>query len=458
MSVFASMKSQAFRVLAAMLSLLLACAMLVAMPAKAMATETAASAPDTATASIDYKDALNSSLAFILINTPAPAVGSIGGEWAVLALARAGIQPGDTVNGVTMPSNYYSDYAARVLADATDSSPWYSPADSIIDNNKATENERVTLGLTAAGFDASQFGPYNLLLPLSDQGYATWQGNNAITYALIALDSHNYALPTHPAAWAKASSRMSKDNTQSSRASLIKALLGNEANKGTASAGGWVLGSVGTNPDVDTTAMAIQALAPYYTDPDYPDVKPAVDRALTWLSNKQQDNGQFSFDTSGAASESSAQVVVALSALGIDPAADARFVKNGTSVLDAMMQFYVEGSGFKHLLAGNVDAMATEQCAYALVAYDRFVNHQNRLYDMTNTQLTVIKDPTAAAPGSGDIYGEGHATMSGALAVAQVVIGGGTELTPQQFAAADIDGDGTLTMADVILILTQASA
>ena len=70
--------------------------------------------------------------------------------------------------------------------------------------------------------------------------------------------------------------------------------------------------------------------------------------------------------------------------LGIDPATDPRFVKSGGSALDALLRYYVDGGGFRHLLEGERDGMATEQGYYALTAYFRFRNGQTALYDMTD--------------------------------------------------------------------------
>lgn len=65
---------------------------------------------------------------------------------------------------------------------------------------------------------------------------------------------------------------------------------------------------------------------------------------------------------------------MALTALGIDPTADSRFVKSGVSVVDALCGFYVTGGGFRHLMADKtVDGMATEQGYYALAAYYRLL-------------------------------------------------------------------------------------
>ena len=103
--------------------------------------------------------------------------------------------------------------------------------------------------------------------------------------------------------------------------------------------GGWTL--LGEASDVDMTAMALTSLSPYLENRD---VQAAVERALTCLSRVQQDNGGFmSWGTVN--SESCAQVIVALTSLGIDPAADSRFIKNGASPLDGLCAFACVGGG-----------------------------------------------------------------------------------------------------------------
>lgn len=109
---------------------------------------------------------------------------------------------------------------------------------------------------------------------------------------------------------------------------------------------------------------------------------------LARLSEMQDDDGGFS-TTYGdgkyiATSESTAQVLTALSALGIDGDTDSRFVKNGSSVVDALLRYYVKGGGFKHIMDGEIDGMGTEQSYYALTAYYRFLSGKTNLYDMTD--------------------------------------------------------------------------
>lgn len=106
--------------------------------------------------------------------------------------------------------------------------------------------------------------------------------------------------------------------------------------------GGWAL--MGDESDVDMTAMALTSLAPYQEETD---IKAAVDAPLTYLSDAQQADGGF-MSWGAANSESCAQVIVALTALGIDSAADSRFVKNGASPLDGLCAFACEGGGFRH--------------------------------------------------------------------------------------------------------------
>lgn len=278
-----------------------------------------------------------------------PSVGSIGGEWMALGLARS---------GRTVPEGYY-DAVVKYVKDNIDSN-------GRLDKNKATENARIILALTAIGKDVTNVGGHDLLAGLNEMSYLSKQGINGAIFTLIALDSHSYT----PAG----------DVT---RDKLVQAIL----NAQISGDGGWSLD--GKNADVDMTAMAIQALAAYYKSDS--SAKKAVDKGLSWLSSVQQNDGGFT-SWGAANSESCAQVIVALTALGIDPAKDSRFIKNGVSVLDALCSFAVNGGGFKHLATEtSANGMATEQGFYALVAYYRLLNGQTSLYDMTDVKLEGVK-------------------------------------------------------------------
>lgn len=278
-----------------------------------------------------------------------PGVGSIGGEWMALGLARS---------GCTVPEGYY-DAVVKYVKDNIDSN-------GRLDKNKATENARIILALTAIGKDVTNVDGHDLLAGLNEMSYLSKQGINGAIFTLIALDSHSYT----PAG----------DVT---RDKLVQVILDAQIS----SDGGWSLD--GKNADVDMTAMAIQALAAYYKSNS--SAKKAVDKGLSWLSSVQQNDGGFT-SWGAANSESCAQVIVALTALGIDPAKDSRFIKNGVSVLDALCSFAVNGGGFKHLATEtSANGMATEQGFYALVAYYRLLNGQTSLYDMTDVKLEGVK-------------------------------------------------------------------
>ena len=272
-----------------------------------------------------------------------PGVGSTGGEWMTIGLTRS---------GRTVPAGYYDAVVEYVKANAD--------ANERLHRAKVTDNARIILALTAIGKDVTNVGGHNLLKGMDNMAYVQKQGINGPIFTLIALDSHNY--PTMG------------DVT---REKLIQVILDAQL-----PGGGWNLS--GENADTDMTAMAIQALAPYYKTNET--VKAAVDKALEALSALQRGDGGFgSWGTVN--SESCAQVIVALTALGIDPATDSRFVKNGSTVLGALAGFYVDGGGFKHTADGERNGMATEQGYYALAAYYRFVNGQTSLYNMSDVTI-----------------------------------------------------------------------
>ena len=132
----------------------------------------------------------------------------------------------------------------------------------------------------------------------------------------------------------------------------------------------------------------LQALRAYYVNrpvtKDDKAVKEAVNKGIACLSDMQTTSGGYaSFGTVNA--ESAAQVVIALTAYGINPGTDARFIKNGISVLDALCNFYVAGGGFRHSDDGELNSLATAQGYCALTAYWRFTRNKTPLYyDMSD--------------------------------------------------------------------------
>ena len=272
-----------------------------------------------------------------------------GNEWAVMSVARAGNLTQEQAEA------YYASVEEIVK----------QIGDSTLDIY-ATTNAKVILALTAIGKNPTQVAGYNLLEPLADLDYVKKQGVNAAMYALLAFDSGAYEIPT-----------VAEGKTQTTREALIQIILDDEL-----SGGGWDW--MGSSADPDLTANALQALTPYYES--NASVKEAIDRGLQVLSDMQEPDGSFSsWGTSNACS--TAQVLTALTGLGIDPSKDSRFIKNGYTVLQGLEYFYLPGSGFIDSYSMTVDAYTTDQVSYALVAYERFENGQSGLYDMTDVSL-----------------------------------------------------------------------
>lgn len=315
---------------------------------------------------------------YIQNNVPAPVVASDRGEWAVLGLARAGVELSDA---------YIQAYYGKVVAYVQKN----MGADGVLldpesHNPTVTDNERIILALTAIGKDPANVGGKNLLAALQNKDIMQVTNTsdtdiNGLVFGLLALNSGNY---TQDSYW------------------LVQAILTQQNEDGSWSS------SADTKPvgDVDMTAMALQALAPYYNEGGDTTVNAAVDKALQWLSAKYKNTGYTS-------AESCAQVVVALSALQLNANSDSSFVKTvdgaPTSVLGDLLRYYLgEGQGFKHAASGmTADQKATEQALYAMAAYERYCRRTKALYDMTDAVCAhsfgdwqVVSPATCTADGS----------------------------------------------------------
>ena len=290
------------------------------------------------------EEAMEDTARYLQRAVPAPQVGSIGGEWAVLSLARSGLD---------VPEAYYQNYREDVEA-------YVREREGILHTRKYTEYSRVILAWTALGRDAADVGGFNLLIPLADFDQTVFQGINGPIFALLALDSGAYDIPENTAG-----------TTQATRDGYVDYILNAEL-----PGGGWSF--AGGDPETDITAMALQALAKYR---DRQNVADAVERGLTVLSQQQEENGGFVAYESES-SESIAQVIVALTELGVS-LTDSRFVKGGNTLVSRLLEFRTENGAFRHIPDGEEDVMATEQGFYALVAVSRAEQGKSTLYTMT---------------------------------------------------------------------------
>ena len=282
---------------------------------------------------------------FLYKSVAAPTFGSVGGEWLIMGLARSGRE----VSG-----EYFETYFQNL-------SVYTAQQGGVLHEKKYTEYSRVILAVTAIGKDPSDVGGFNMLQPLADFEQTVFQGINGPIFALLALDSGNYAIPENTA-----------DSTQATRDLYVDYIINAQLSEG-----GWSL--TGGEAEIDLTAMALQALAKYQ---DRKDVADAIDKGLQILSERQNENGGYQFnDHEQASCESVSQVMVALAELGIG-LDDARFVKNGRTLVDGLLQFRQADGGFAHLIDGETDLLATEQAFYALVAANRIVQGESSLYCM----------------------------------------------------------------------------
>ena len=243
-----------------------------------------------------------------------------GDEWEIYDFAKAGRK---------IDSKLLDNYRASL---AKHKAEWGSATCAL------TETERVALALSAIGEDITDYDGVNLVELICSRTDMT-RANEKI-FALMALNASGSDVPAG-SAW--------------TRASLVDAvceLLGSDdAVEGTR------LG------DVDLTAMAIQAVAPYEGDTK---VDAAIENGLSYLKGKMS-AGTCDFGSA----EANAQVILALLSLDRDPANPVNGFANAvTNVVCALDLYRVDGgNGYAHSKGGAANAMATEQALRALTTY-----------------------------------------------------------------------------------------
>jgi hypothetical protein len=258
------------------------------------------------------------------INSAAAQLASLDNlsDWAVLGLAKA---------GHAIPDSY-------VISAKSTINKWSSGGFT-----KVTDLERFAITLAAVGYDPQSFEGLNPIGGIFTHPNMMKQGINGPIYALLVLNSGSYNLPS--------SHLWNEDN-------LLDAVL-----KQQNADGGWSL-VAGRKSTVDITAMALTALSGF-TKTD--GVQASVDKGVQWLTAAQLANGGF--NDSGDNSESVAQVIIALSSLGIDAT---NFKKSGTDALSHLISFQQVDGGFAHMSGLGTNGMATEQALLALVAFNTF--------------------------------------------------------------------------------------
>ncbi|MCL1805156.1 MAG: S-layer homology domain-containing protein [Clostridiales bacterium] len=326
-------------------SLLLAVLMMIAMLPAAMAAD-----------GVDVDNELFATLDYILETVPAPRFhtdSSRSNEWEILALARSGYK---------VPEMYYEGYYATIQKELKENG---------LANLRSTDISRIILALAAIGVDVADVEGHNLFDPLIEPGFLANPGLNEAIYALLAYKAGGYF--GSPADLKK----------------LIQSIVDAEL-----SGGGFLLW--GADPEPDTTAMVIQVFALYEDIVDEIDNE-IISRSIDMLSTMQVSGGGYKSPDSewdgwvfpgSVCAENNAQVILAATALGKDPTGE-EFTFNdepSSNPVSSLLEFYQPGGGFVYVDSFSgarvVNAMSTQQASHALIAYSRYKNSDNQLYDM----------------------------------------------------------------------------
>lgn len=266
---------------------------------------------------------------------------------------------------------------------------------------------RIVLGTTACGLDAADIGGKDLLAALAAVDYASQIYLSSLAFPLIAMNF-----------------KADFSFDEATKETIVNTILAAQQPDGGWSYCSQDLYGYGIYTDPDDTAMAIQALAPYYETND--EVKAAVDSALAYL--KASIGGTGAVLSYGSPSgESTAQVVLALCALGMDPLS-AEYTVEGKTLLDGLLSFVTENGGALNYKSVE-DPLTTYQVLQGLEAIERFQNGKVSVFTYDEapevpvdpeqpTEPTTEKtDKTEAVPETVEIPKTGGETVVGSAAV-----------------------------------------
>lgn len=272
-------------------------------------------------------------------------------DWTAIVLARGGYEG-------------YADYPTYI--------------DGAVKANFAqmylSDYARAALAVGASGGDARNVGGHDLIEAIAKTDFTQELYTDGVSYALLAADSMDYDFPAD------------------SRQAMIDALC-----KAQRADGGFNY-LLSVNPDdiysvdgsVDTTGPVLAALAPYQADEE---VAAVIEKALSFLkANQNPETAGFGFMGSDSA-ETISMAVMGLTALKIDPCGP-DFVKNGKTMIDALLTFVNPDGGMK-AWDGNSNIITTYQALSALEAYARFAKGEAAFYDFSD--LVPAPDTTAPA-------------------------------------------------------------
>ena len=272
-----------------------------------------------------------------------------GNEWTIFTILRC---------GGTISEENKTAYLSNLKDDLD--------ADGQLSSNnqgQPTDYARVILTLGMLGEDPADFRGYNLVETLYNWNNLNNLTINQISWTLLALDSKQYDIPKD-AKW--------------SRETLINLLVSKQNEDGG-------FASWGSTSDVDMTAMVLQTLVPY-NDASHAAVQPVFEGGIRYLQSQiNEDAGFESWGNENACS--TAQVLILLPMLGMDPAASNGFVKAQKNMITNLEGYRDETDGGFFWQKGSPYSKdgSTYQVVLALESCRRFVNKENSVYDLTES-------------------------------------------------------------------------
>lgn len=277
-------------------------------------------------------------------------------------------------------------------------------------NVAMTNIDRKIMTLTARGFDCSNLAKYNDGKPFIDakgneidnlvQVLYNYKGSYTINgpiFALIALDMGNYTIPAD-AYW--------------TRDKLLETILNH------------VYLSDGFGLDMVT--MLMQSIGPYMNDPVYgarvtAKLEEGLKIVLESFGDKNAYKNPYGVQWGGVyTSEGSAQIVCAMSAMGVDCHTDPRMSNSaGQSALTALLDYADYQNGyFAHTNTTPKNALATYEGCYATQWYLGFLNNGGaghpyslyyRQFDFSRKLSTEADITTFTLDGKQGVFGKDSA-------------------------------------------------
>lgn len=287
----------------------------------------------------DFSPIIEKTIKQVADAAPSPTHDSIYGEWSVINATRS---------KANIPQSWFDEYYSNLCTAVKES-------DGVLSTTKNTEYSRAIIALSAIGKNPADTAGHNLFSHYMTMEEISKQGISGVIFALIALDCMDYPLP---------------QGSEVTREALVNYILENKCE-----GGGWAI--IGDSADVDVTAQTLQALAPHTDDER---AAAAANRAVELLSSLQNDEGGF-YAWQGINSQTTAQVIIALTSLGINPRTDERFIKKNGWTGSFLMKYYLGNGSFCHTIGNGADAMATDQCVQSLISIKLLDDGEGTFYN-----------------------------------------------------------------------------